>query len=205
MQTSYSTGPTPAIPGMPYDPSSVASGDVVSIVAGVVIPFGVLCELSGGKLQPVQDTNANWPPTGTAAGTSLVGISLQGGIAVEQGYLTPPVPASTAGSTSSGWPVGFIVPVMRRGRIWMSYDNTGTATAIGSVNVWHSSDGTHAQGVATFAATATTAGAEVSTAGAYLESFNPDGTQAGSFTDGWNVANGVLAVTINLPGGPVVV
>ena len=57
-----------------------------------------------------------------------------------------------AGSTNVGWKQGTSVPFMRRGRIWVAGDASGSAVQYGPVNVHHSSDGTHPQGVFTFLA-----------------------------------------------------
>jgi hypothetical protein len=203
-QTNYSLGPNPGVPGKVWDLSALRTGDIVSFVAGILIPFGVMVELnSTGKLQPVQDINANWPPTGTVAGTSLAGVSVWDPEGVMQDFLgsAPTVPPTGGGSSTAGYPKGFRVPVLRRGRIWVQYDNTGTATRIGAVNVWHSSDGTHAQGVFTFAAPATTAGAEVSVAPVSFEFWNPENTTAtiGSFTDAFGNVVGMAVVNVNLP------
>lgn len=202
-QTNYSLGPIPGFPGKIFDLSALRSGDIVSFVAGVLIPFGVLCELdSNGKLQPVKDINANWPPSGATTGTSLAGVSIWDPEGVMQDYLgsAPSIPPSGGGSSTQGYPKGFRVPILRRGRVWMAYDGQGTPTRLGAVNVWHSSDGTNPQGVITFTATSATAGAEVSVAPPSLESFNPDGTQVGSFTDPFGNTVGIIAVSVNLPG-----
>jgi hypothetical protein len=200
-QFSTSLTTVPGVAGQIYDLSAIGAGDIISAVAGEVIPFGVLCELNAsGTLQPVQDINADWPPVGTAAGTSLAGISIYDPEGVMQDYLgsAPTIPPTGEGSSTSGYPKGYRVPVLRRGRIWMQFDGQGVPTRIGPVNVWHSST-TGLQGVITFTATSGTAGSEVSQAGAYLESFNPD-LVAGEYTDAFNTTAGIIACNINLPG-----
>jgi hypothetical protein len=201
-QLNYSLGPVPAVAGEIYDLSAIGPGDIVSPVAGTLIPFGVLCELSStGVLQPVQDINANWPPTGATAATSLVGVSVYDPMGVMQDYIgsAPSVPPTGNGSSTSGWPKGMRVPVLRKGRIWMQFDGGGTVNRIGPINIWHSSDGTHPQGVVTFTATATTAGAEISTLGAAFQSWNPEG-DAGAYEDGFGTTNTIICVSVNLPG-----
>ena len=202
-QTNYSLAPLAGVPGKIFDFAALQSGDIVSFVAGTLIPFGVMCELtSSGTLQPVQDINADWPPSGATTGTSLAGVSVFDAEGVMQDYLgsAPSIPPSGGGSSTKGYPAGYRVPVLRRGRIWMAYDGQGTPTRIGSVNVWHSSTGAHPQGVITFTATSAGAGTEVSTAPSSFESFNPDGTQAFSGTDSFGNAISAICVSVNLPG-----
>jgi len=202
-QTKYTLAPLAGVPGKIFDFAALQSGDIVSFVAGTTIPFGVMCELNAsGVLQPVQDINANWPPTGASSGTSLAGVSVWDPEGVMQDYLgsAPTIPPTGGGSSTKGYPKGFRIPVLRRGRVWMAYDGQGTPTRIGSVNVWHSSDGTNPQGVITFTATSATAGAEVSTAPSSFESFNPDGTQAFSSQDQFGNNVSAIVVSVNLPG-----
>lgn len=201
-QLSTSRKTIPGVAGQIYDLSAISAGDIASFPAGTDIPFGVLCELdSNGALQPVQDTNANWPPSGAANATSLAGVSVFDPEGVMQDFIgsAPAIPPNTTGSSTTGYHKGMRVPVLRRGRIWMQFDGQGTPTRLGPVNVWHSSDGSHPQGVITFTATATTAGSEVSTAPPSMESFNPDGL-AGLYTDGFGSSAGIIAVSVNLPG-----
>lgn len=199
-QTTTTLTGVPGQPGQLYDLAAMRSGDMISLVAGTTIPFGVLCELnSTGVLQPVQDTNANWPPTGTAAGTSLAGISVWDPMGAEQGFVNPAVPPTTAGSSAPGYLKGQRVPVLRRGRIWVPWDGGGMPTRIGNINVWHSSDASHPQGVFTFSAANTGAGVEVSICPSSIETFNPDLTAA-SFTDGFGNTVTIIVVSIDLPG-----
>ncbi len=203
-QTSYSQLPAPGTPGMIYDAQAIGGGDIVSFTAGVVIPFGVLCELTPtGLLQPVQETNANWPPLAGTATNAIAGVSVYDPLGVEMAYLGFQVPPSITGSSTPGYPKGAKVPVMRRGRVWMAYDGLGGANAtnvrLGAANVWHSSDATHPQGVITFTATATTAGAEVSNCPASMEVFDP-GNKKGQYTTGFGTVYGVIPMSINLPG-----
>jgi hypothetical protein len=202
-QKSTTLAPLAGVPGKIYDLSTIQNGDLVSFVAATAIPFGVVCELNAsGQLQPVQDINANWPPSGALTGTSLAGISVWGPENVMMQYLgtAPPVPPTGAGTSTPGYAQGARVPVLRRGRVWAAYDGQGTPTRIGSVNVWHSSTGANPQGVITFTATSGTAGSEVSTAPSSFESFNPDGTQIVSGNDQFGNAVSAIVVSVNLPG-----
>lgn len=194
-QLNYPLTGTPAQPGQIFDEGSVRDGDIVSASSKVVIPFGVLCEirLADGQAQPVSETGAHWPPSSFTA-ARLYGISVFDPMGAEQTY-----PAIGGSSSCAGYPAGVRVPFMRRGRIWMSFDNGGTKVKFGAFNIWHSSDGTHPQGVATFTATAATAGAEIDTCPVSMEVFDPDSLGV-SYTDVFGVAQGVLPVSINLPG-----
>jgi hypothetical protein len=68
------------------------------------------------------------------------------------------------GSTNVGWKQGTAAPFMRRGRIWVAGDASGSAVQYGPVNVHHSSTGANAQGVFTFLAVSPTVGNEIDVA-----------------------------------------
>jgi hypothetical protein len=196
-QLNYNLGPIPGIPGQLMDINAVGLGDIISGVAAVVIPPGVDLEFnSSGLLVPVSDLTAAWPPAGGAGVTAHAGVSIYDLAGFEQGLFPFAVPPSTAGSSATGYPKGAVVPVLRRGRIWMQYDGGGTPARIGGVNVWHSSDGTHPQGVLTFSATAVTVGAEIGAA-AGITAWNPT-LLAGTYTDGFGVTWGVCGASVNL-------
>jgi hypothetical protein len=202
-QTSTLLAPLPGVPGKAYDYAAIQRGDIVSATAGVPIPFGVLCELSStGVAQPVKDTNANWPPNGLVSGTSMLGISMWGPENWMEDFLgnAPSVPPAGGGSSTAGYAKGARVPFMRVGRIWVAWDGTTPLARIGNVNVWHSSDGSHAQGVFTMTATATTAGAEISAAPSSMEVWNPDNTQFFNGTDQFGNTVQTFVLGINLPG-----
>lgn len=99
-------------------------------------------------------------------------------------------------STSNGWKAGQAVPFLRRGRIWAAFDTGGTQARNGAVNVWHSSDGTHAQGVFTFSAVAQTAGAEIDVAPGTVV-WNPDLVGL-SYVDPFGNGQTVGCVEINI-------
>jgi hypothetical protein len=191
MQLHYSQGPIPAIPGQLYDLNSVGRGDIISRVAGAIIPPGVYCELnSSGLLVPAKDLTASWPP---ALG---FGVSIYDLAGFEQGYFPFAVPPTTAGSIGLGYQIGQVVPVLKSGRIWMAYDGGGTPVKLGvGANMWHSSDGTHAQGVITFSATSATVGAEIGAVPASMTVWNPD-LLAAAYTDGFGVSAGICAMNI---------
>jgi hypothetical protein len=198
-QTTYNLTPNPAQPGV-LSQADRSQCYIVSVVAGVAIPFGVLCETytSSGKIlaRPVQDTG-----TTTSFTPTLAGISVLDAFAVEQTYVTFPVPPSGTGSSSSGWPIGVAVPFLRRGRIWASWDgNTGVALPTnGAIQVWHSSTGANPQGVFTTKAAQTTAGAEIDAAGAYINLFDPNQV-SGAYTDSFGNVLDMVNLEINLPG-----
>ncbi len=190
-QLRVNLGPIPAMPGQLMDLNSVAIGDIVSAVAVEVIPPGVLCELdTNGLARPMKETAGNF------AASSFIGVSALDIAGFEQGYTAFAVPASSAGSVATGYLIGAVVPFLRKGRIWMQYDGGGAPVKIGAVNVWSSSDGTHARGVLTFTGTSGTAGAEIQNL-ATLIAWNPT-LLAGSYTDGFGVATGVCGASLNL-------
>jgi len=108
-----------------------------------------------------------------------------------------------AGSTNVGWRAGSAAPFMRRGRIWVATDASGSAVQTGPVNVWHSSDGTHNQGVFTLQAVSATAGAEIDIAPGCLvwnqgKVYTPTGNTGGQFTDPFGNTFSMLPVEINV-------
>ena len=198
-QTHYNRTPNPGQPGMLSD-AGYHGQVIVTVVAGVVIPPGTLCETysSSGKIlaRPVQDAT-----TGASFAPALAGIAFLDPESVEQTYVTFPVPPSNTGSSFSGYPIGFPVPFVRRGRIWAAWDgNTGTALpSNGGMQVWHSSDGTHKQGIFTTLAVSTTAGAEIDKAGAYINLFDPN-LVSGEYTDSFGNVLDMVNLEINIPG-----
>lgn len=199
-QTNSNLSPNPAQPGQPFSNDRTAFL-VRSVPAGVVCPFGVYCEVyaaaNGQALcRPVADAT-----TGGAFVPLQGGISMLDEFAVEMGYTPYAVPPSTAGNTCAGYPVGYSVPLVYRGGIWGSWDgNTGVATAIsGPIQVWHSSDGTHAQGVFTTKAVSAVAGAEIDLAGAGIVQWDPN-RLGGAYTDSFGNVVDIIGLQINLPG-----
>lgn len=199
-QTTVNLTPNPAQPGQLLSNDRSAIG-VRTVPAGVVVPFGVLCEVyaatNGNALcRPVKDST-----TGGSFAPALGGISILDEVAVEMGYTVYAVPPSTTGSSATGYPIGYSVPLLFRGGIWGSWDgNTGTALPLtGAIQVWHSSDGTHAQGVFTTLAASATAGAEIDAAGAYITVWDPF-VKSGAYTDSFGNTVDIVALNINLPG-----
>ena len=155
-QLSYSQNAIIAQPGMAYD-AEVSNRDVVSVIAATTIPFGTFCELnSSGLAVPMQDST-----TGGSFVPEAIGVCLFDPLGVEQQYTQFAVPPSSAGSKASGYLTGMSVPFMRRGRIWVLGDASGTATRYGAINVHHSSTGANPQGVFTFLPVSATAGNEI--------------------------------------------
>ena len=198
-QTTYNLGPNPGQPGMLSD-AGYQSQRIVTVVAGAVIAPGVLCEtyVSAGKVlaRPVQDA-----ATGGSFAPTLAGISFLDPIAVEQTYVVYPVPPSNTGLSFAGYPIGFPVPFVRRGRIWAAWDgNTGVALpSNGGLQVWHSSDGSAAQGVFTTIAAQATLHSEIDAAGAYINLFDPN-LVSGAYTDSFGNVLDMVNLEINLPG-----
>ena len=190
-----------AQPGMAFD-AEASARDVISVVAAANIPFGAYCEFTAaGLLQVMQDatTGASFVPT-AAGGCKPAGIAMFDPMGVEQNYTPFAVPATTSGSTSSGWLKGQAVPVMRRGRIWVLGDASGTQLNYGPINVNHSSTGSFSQGVFTFSAVSATAGHEIDIAPSCI-AFNPTlagGTSGLSVTDPFGNVFKMYPVEINL-------
>ena len=193
-QTNIAIGPIAGMPGQAYD-SEASNRDVVSRVAAVNIPFGVYCELNAsGLLVPMQDAT-----TGSSFAPLSWGISLFAPFGAEEAYVPFTVPNVGTGATASGYLKGQAVPVMRRGRVWASWDGGGTVTRTGPINVNHSSDGTHPQGVFTFSAVSPTAGHEIDIAPS-VTTYNPDlvVTTGSSFTDSFGNVFSTIPVEIHI-------
>ena len=102
-----------------------------------------------------------------------------------------------AGSSAKGWLAGMAAPFMRKGRIWVAGDASGTALQYGAINVHHSSDGTHAQGVFTFMAVSFTVGNEVDVAPGCTV-FNPNLAYSAQYTDPWGNVFSMYPVEISI-------
>lgn len=194
MQLAYNYRSLPAVPGMPFDMNDTAN-EVRSYPAAVAVPFGVAVELTSSGVQPAQTSTTGAPPA------AMIGISVFDP-AREQSF--PPDPHT--GVSSTGYAAGEMVPVMVKGNIWVQTDGGGTWPAtFGTVNVWHSSDGTHPQGVFTKTAPSSTAGAEIDTAAAWVSGFTPMPQASaqsfvGTFTDGFGNTVKIAPLTVNFPG-----
>jgi hypothetical protein len=88
------------------------------------------------------------------------GICLYDELGAEENYVPFQVPISANGSTSPGYLKGQVIPLLRRGRIWVLGDAGGTINPY-AINVWHSSTGANLQGVFTFSPSSQTVGAEI--------------------------------------------
>jgi hypothetical protein len=196
-QLTYSQNAIIAQPGMAYD-AEVSNRDVVSVIAAETIPFGSYCELnSNGLAQVMQDSTTG----GTfAADVEPIGICLFDPLGVEQAYTQFSVPPTTTGSAATGYLKGMSVPFMRKGRIWVLGDASGTATRYGAINVHHSSTGANPQGVFTFLPVSATPGNEIDIAPGCTV-WNPNlyqGTSGISSTDPFGNVFQVYPVEINL-------
>lgn len=198
-QTGYNLEPGIAVPGMPF---SLSGSDVIEArPALVAIPFGVLVEIvvSGGieYVQPVQDlTGSPW----TAA--KLYGVSVYDP-AREQAI--PSLGANVGINGLAGYAANEMVPVMRRGCIYVQTDGAAAWAAggtswpsLGAVNVHHSSDGTHAQGVFTMLAQVTTAGNEIDACPTTI--IGRDIGRVQTYTSGFGATFNVAVVELNAPG-----
>lgn len=185
MQTNFNVRPPMGLPGQWADDGL---HDSLPFPAHVAVPFGVLCEVvvvNGVEMcQPVQDT-------GTAGSflPVLAGVSLYDPMR-EQSYLAAP-------AVGGAYKAGEMVPCARRGRVRVAFDNGGTWPTFAAVHVWHSSDGSHAQGVFTMTAASATSGAEIDTAPAGILGVEKDMAQ-GSYTDAFGVSLGSAVVSLNL-------
>lgn len=137
-QTTYADAPTSALAGMLADSGPK---DIASYPASEVIPPGRVCVLkSDGTCELPKNTGA-MPTSGAGA---PIGIST---------YLSMAPPG--------GYQIGDMVPLVRKGRVWAEFTGTG-ASDLEVMNVSHSSTTATHRGKVTDAATATTAGSEVS-------------------------------------------
>lgn len=199
-QTTYNLSPNPAQPGQPLS-NDGSMLRVMSVRAGVVIPFGVLCETFAGTdgtllARPVQDAG-----TASAFQPALCGVSMADVFAAEMGYVQYAVPPSTTGNTLTGYPVGYSVPMVYDGGIWGQWDGNTTVALPknGSIQVWHSSTGANPQGQFTTKPAQGAVGAEIDAAGSYINVWDPFG-RAGAYTDSFGNVNNIVPILINLPG-----
>lgn len=186
MQLAYTRDLVPGLPGMPY--SDWNDLFIVDGIAGAVIQPGVAVELISGLLYPLKDagTTSSFLP-------AMVGVALRDP-AMENSY--PPATGTNVVSFA-GYQVGQPVPVCRRGRVWVQTDNGGTWPDMAAVRVWHSSDGTHNQGVFTMTAASATAGAEIDLLLSGVVGIKA--SDAGAFTDGFGQTVNVAVLELNLP------
>lgn len=188
-QTSYKFPQDVAVPGMLADLN--LDSKVLSFPAGEAIPFGRLCELdTSGNLLLVRGTTA-------AASNVLAGISVFD-VAREQQL------ATAGGSAGSGfYSQSEMVPVLRKGRIFGAWDNSGAQGVFTTPKVNHpsSTDPSGIRGVFSNGTTTTVVGSEITACPAEIlmvkdvSLLTPRRGQA--------VANGyeyVCLLEVNLPG-----
>lgn len=192
-QLTYNLRSVPAVPGMPFD-GDMLGNKVQSFPAKYAVGFGIAVELnSDGTIQPAQTATTGAPPA------TLIGVTMYDP-AREQSY----PPNALTPSSTPGYAAGEMVPVMTRGTMYVAQDGGGSWSNLGVLNLWHSSDGTHNQGVFTFTAAATTSGAEIDHAPAWMVALKPFTTSpiadVGSFTDGFGQTVTIGVVSINFPG-----
>ena len=185
-QTVYNTYAAPGLPGQWADDGS---HDSVSFPAAVAVPFGVLCELvvTGGVTycQPVSDATTGGSFTPTVGGVSLYDAMR------EQNYVN-----LGAAAGNGGYKIGEMVPLARRGRVFVQWDGGGTWPSYGAVNVRHSSTGANPQGVFTKTAVSTTVGNEIDVAPAGITGIMPE--NSAQYASNLSGTIGVAIVSLNL-------
>ena len=168
----------------------------ISFPTGEIILFGRLCEVdSSGNLHPVQGVSNIL--TGNSGANGLAGISVFD-VAREQAL------AALGGSAGSGYyNSGEMVPVLRKGRIYVSCDSNVAQTPYARPNVWHpgATDPNTLRGVFTVAATSNTVSAEIAQAPAELVIVRDESKATPQY--GAAVAPNytfVMLLEVNLPG-----
>lgn len=137
-QTTYNQFASVAVAGMLYD--GVLNTDKCAYPASEVIPFGRACEVVNGAVRLCQGTTQEVP--------NLIGVSIY-------------KDAHYAG----GYQIGEMVPLLRKGRIWVELAaGTTGAVELEGANVSHSSTIPTDRGKFTDAAANGTAGTEISSA-----------------------------------------
>lgn len=189
-QLNYNLRSIPGVPGGRYNPTF--SDLIESYPAAAVVPFGVAVQLgTDNTVRPLNTSTTGAPPA------KMVGCSLFDP-AREQSY------PYSASANNGAYQVGEMVPVLHRGSIYVLQDAGGTWTQLGTLNVWHSSDASHNQGVFTFTATQSTAGAEIDNVPSWCVALKPNSANAqpfvGTFTDDFGNTWNVGLVSLNFPG-----
>lgn len=199
-QLAYSLTAAAGGAGMLYGNGS-SQYDRDHAIAGAIIQPGQLIELvtvSGRQLAfPLKDAT-----TGGSFAPKLLGVAEMIVSSAEQAYTTYAVPNIGGSSTFAGYPIGKVVPFLRRGLIWAQWDgNTGTAlpAGMGTMQVIHSSTGAHQQGVVTTLAAQTTVGYEIDALPATVQFYDPTGV-SGSYTDAFGNVIPIVVLSLNLPG-----
>jgi hypothetical protein len=128
----------------------VASGQVVN-------PGDVLEMKADGSVQAAQAVNASPLP--------IVGVAIYKDAKQPRGLL----------ESTNGFQAGEMVPILRKGKVWAKWVGT-TRVPGAALNLSHSSTTAANQGAFTDAATATTAGSEVSLMAGVFDSLVPQPT-----------------------------
>ena len=199
-QLRYNLEPVIAVPGMPFSPAT--SNVVESRPALVAIPFGVAVELvvQGGieYVQPLSDSG-----TGGSFLPALFGVSIFDP-AREQSL--PVLGVNPGGiQTSAGYAAEEMVPIMRSGTIYVVTDSATEQASwasawpsLGQVSVWHSSDGSHFQGVFSMLSVSATSGAEIDLCPTSI--IGRDTARQQTYTNGFGATFSIAVVELNLPG-----
>jgi hypothetical protein len=101
------------------------------------------------------------------------------------------------GSSNVGWEAGKAAPFMRRGRIWVAGDASGSSTQTGPINLHHSSTGTNPQGVFTYLAVSAASGNEIDIAPGCL-GWNVGLQYNGQYTDPFGNVFSIYPVEIDI-------
>ena len=107
--------------------------------------------------------------------------------------------------TAAGYAAQEMVPVMRSGTIYVLTDSATEQASwanpwpsLGAINVWHSSDGSHFQGVFTQLAASAVSGAEIDALPTSIIGRDP--SRQATYQNGFGAVFSIAVVEINLPG-----
>ena len=162
--------------------------------------FGILAQRLAGFGELAQLPDLFQPPGHHAPIAQAVAASSTGYLTVAYSGTTAGTATTTStalGSTMTGWKAGMMVPFARRGRIWVAGDASGTALDYGAINVWHSSTGTHPQGVFTLQTVSPVSGSEIDIA-PHCVIYNPGSGYANQYTDPLGNVMSVYPVDIHI-------
>lgn len=178
-QTAVTLDAPVAYPGLLRRSSEAVK--IRTYVSSEDIPFGVLVELSSGKIRN--------PQTATAAG-KIVGIALYRDTG--EPYMSGTASNVPDVASASGWKANSLVPVLQIGEAWVPYTGTApgatTADWATAVNFNSYSTGTSTyRGWVTATATGATSAAEV-----YA-------LPSGWSCEGVNTTEGLALMSVNIP------